>query len=134
MLLLWRKLSRKLKSKPVLVLTTLIGALITLLVFSPGHKETVTNTNHEHNTPAAETSKTEPDVNEAKPLKLRKASHSERQIKSANGLHINPYPFEFTILPQSCMDEQLVIVVHSAINVGYQLCLFCFIYFFPDTS
>lgn len=34
-----------------------------------------------------------------------------------NSSHVNPYPFSFTMLPEPCTNEQLVIIVHSAVQV-----------------
>ncbi|XP_067951192.1 beta-1,3-galactosyltransferase 1-like [Watersipora subatra] len=52
-------------------------------------------------------------VESAKPVKNTNPVYT---LPLVNGMHVNPYPFSFTMIPKGCTDEKLVVVVHSAVQ------------------
>ena len=109
MTMIWRKICRTLRSKTVLTTVIIVG-LILLLAHSVQHNVVKHNNKRLNQIEGAEKG---PDVTEVKKLE------EPIVFTKPNSSHIiNPYPFKFTILPQPCTDEQLVIIVHSAVQVS----------------
>ena len=116
MTMIWRKICRTLRSKTVLTTVIIVG-LILLLANSVQHNVVKHNNKRlnqiEGEEIGLEGEEIGPDVSEVKKLE------EPIVFTKPNSSHIiNPYPFKFTILPQPCTDEQLVIIVHSAVQVS----------------